>query len=101
MRAPRYQFEVPIQIFWGSLSFEALTYNASQSGFFIETATPLWIGATFSAELASRLAFPNRSRRVAMRVLSPIFPGKPSSPADLVPIKSAFFCCAGDRATLV
>ena len=51
MRAPRYPFDTSIQIYWGSVSFEARTCNASQSGLFIETTTPLWIGATFSAEL--------------------------------------------------
>lgn len=51
MRPPRYPLDVPIQIFWGSLSFEARVSNVSAGGLFIETAMPLWIGATFSAEL--------------------------------------------------
>ena len=56
MRPPRYPLDVSIQISWGSLTFEARVCNISASGLFIETAMPLWIGATFSAELMAQPA---------------------------------------------
>lgn len=43
--------DVTIRICWGSLSFGARTRNISERGLYVETSIPLWIGASFTADL--------------------------------------------------
>jgi hypothetical protein len=47
----RIRCETPIEILWGSAVIEALVRDMSVAGLYIETSIPLWVGATFSANL--------------------------------------------------
>ena len=50
-RPPRFKFSAPLEFQWGSIIIQASVCDISANGMFIETANPLWIGATFSANL--------------------------------------------------
>src|ERR1700753_2504626 len=50
-RPQRFKFEVAIQIEWGSIKIEANVIDVSATGLYISMANPLWVGATFAADL--------------------------------------------------
>jgi hypothetical protein len=50
-RPQRFRFRSWIKIHWGSATLEASVSGISANGMFIETASPLSVGATFSADL--------------------------------------------------
>ena len=50
-RPQRFRFRSWIKIQWGSATLEASVSGISANGMFIETARPLSVGATFSANL--------------------------------------------------
>jgi hypothetical protein len=50
-RPQRFSLNIPIQIEWGSATLQASVTIVSANGLFIETANPLWTGATFLANL--------------------------------------------------
>ena len=52
-RAPRYRYQVPVEIEWGSARLRARTRDVSAGGMFIESEDVLWVGAGFRARLAS------------------------------------------------
>jgi hypothetical protein len=50
--APRYCFQAPLEIEWGSAVLRGSIRDISSNGMFIESADPLWVGAGFSAQIA-------------------------------------------------
>lgn len=50
-RPQRFKLNIPMQIEWGSITLQGSATSISANGLFIEIANPLYIGATFSAEL--------------------------------------------------
>ncbi len=52
-RAPRYPLQVPLELEWGSARLQGRVRDISTSGMFIEITDPLWVGATFAAQLGS------------------------------------------------
>jgi hypothetical protein len=51
-RAPRYRYQAPLEIEWGSAKLRAHTRDISDGGMFIEADDVLWVGAGFRARLA-------------------------------------------------
>lgn len=51
-RSPRYRYQAPLEIEWGSARLSARTRDISESGMFIEADDVLWVGAGFRARLA-------------------------------------------------
>jgi PilZ domain len=51
-RAPRYRYQAPLEIEWGSAKLRACTRDISDGGMFIEADDVLWVGAGFRARLA-------------------------------------------------
>jgi len=51
-RAPRYRYQAPLEIEWGSARLTARTRDISEGGMFIEADDLLWVGAGFRARLA-------------------------------------------------
>ena len=49
--APRYMFRAQLEMEWGSAVLRGSTRDVSASGFFIESADTLWVGAGFTARL--------------------------------------------------
>ena len=64
---PRVPFQSDIEIEWGSTAVRAMTSDLSIGGMFINLMDPLWVGATFSAEV--RLDQPLRVDCVVRRVV--------------------------------
>jgi hypothetical protein len=52
-RSPRYHFQSPLEIEWGSARLKARTRDISENGMFIEAEDVLWVGAGFRARLAA------------------------------------------------
>lgn len=52
-RAPRYRYQAPLEIEWGSAKLRARTRDVSAGGMFIESEDILWVGAGFRARLAA------------------------------------------------
>lgn len=50
-RAPRYRYQAPLEIEWGSARLPARTRDISEGGMFIEADDVLWVGAGFRARL--------------------------------------------------
>lgn len=50
-RAPRYPFDAPLEMEWGSALLRGRVRDISAEGMFIELAEPLWVGAGFAARL--------------------------------------------------
>lgn len=50
-RPPRFKYDANLAIYWGSVIMQARVIDVSVEGLFLDTATPLWVGATFSADL--------------------------------------------------
>src|ERR1700730_2957768 len=50
-RPQRFRFRSWVKIQWGSATLEASVSGISANGLFIETVSPLCVGATFSAKL--------------------------------------------------
>jgi hypothetical protein len=50
-RAPRYRYQAPLEIEWGSARLKARTRDISAGGMFIEAEDVLWVGAGFRARL--------------------------------------------------
>jgi hypothetical protein len=50
-RAPRYRYQTPLEIEWGSALLKGRTRDISCSGMFIESEDLLWVGAGFRARL--------------------------------------------------
>ncbi len=50
-RPHRYHFSAPLEIEWGSSLLQGRVCNISAEGMFIEIANPLWVGASFSAQV--------------------------------------------------
>ncbi|SRR5579859_75631 len=50
--APRFRYHADLEIEWGSTVLRARTRDISSNGIFIESPDPLWVGASFSAQLA-------------------------------------------------
>ena len=50
-KARRYRFDAPVRIYWGSVGCEVRVRDVSEQGLFLETATPLLVGAVFSAKM--------------------------------------------------
>ena len=65
-RHPRYAFYGVLRIEWGSTVLEGRVRDISLGGMEVELADPLWVGASFSAELA--LETPLRVECVVRRV---------------------------------
>jgi len=51
-QAPRYRYQAPVEIEWGSARLRARTRDISASGMFLELEDVLWVGAGFRARLA-------------------------------------------------
>ena len=51
-RPPRYPFYNALKIEWGSSLLQGRICDISAEGMFIEIASPLWVGASFSAQLS-------------------------------------------------
>ncbi len=51
-RSPRYAFDAPLEIEWGSALLQARASDISAEGLRIALDDPLWIGASFAARLA-------------------------------------------------
>lgn len=49
--APRFRYQAPVEIEWGSARLRAHTRDISASGMFIESEDVLWVGAGFRARL--------------------------------------------------
>ena len=49
--APRYRYQTPLEIEWGSAWLKGCTRDISESGMFIESEDVLWVGAGFRARL--------------------------------------------------
>ena len=78
-RSPRYPFEGVLTIEWGSALLEGVVRDISAEGMRVETPDPLWLGASFAAELA--LDTPLRVDCVVRRVE----PGQGMGVALIVP----------------
>jgi PilZ domain len=52
-KAPRYRFQTPLEIEWGSARLKGRTRDISVGGMFIEAEDLLWVGAGFRARLAT------------------------------------------------
>ena len=78
-RSPRYPFEGVLTIEWGAALLEGIVRDLSAEGMLVETPDPLWVGATFAAELA--LDTPLRLDCVVRRVE----PGRGIGVALIVP----------------
>jgi hypothetical protein len=50
-KAPRFPYQMPLEIEWGSATLKARTRNISTGGMFIEAEDLLWVGADFRARL--------------------------------------------------
>lgn len=51
-KAPRFSYQAPVEIEWGSARLRARTRDISASGMFLESDDVLWVGAGFRARLA-------------------------------------------------
>jgi len=51
-QSPRFRYQAPVEIEWGSARLRARTRDISASGMFIESEDVLWVGAGFRARLA-------------------------------------------------
>jgi hypothetical protein len=51
-KSPRFRYQAPVEIEWGSARLRARTRDISASGMFIESEDVLWVGAGFRARLA-------------------------------------------------
>jgi len=51
-KAPRFRYQAPVEIEWGSARLRAHTRDISASGMFLESEDVLWVGAGFRARLA-------------------------------------------------
>ena len=51
-KAPRFRYQAPVEIEWGSARLRARTRDISASGMFLELDDVLWVGAGFRARLA-------------------------------------------------
>ncbi len=51
-KSPRYPLEAVLRIEWGSVMLEGHVRDISAEGMRVELTDPLWIGASFAAELA-------------------------------------------------
>ncbi len=49
--APRYPFDAPVEIEWGSSIIKGQVRDISRTGMFIAPAESLWIGARFTARI--------------------------------------------------
>jgi PilZ domain len=49
--APRYSFQAPLEIEWGSAVLRGSIRDISSNGMFIESSDPLWVGAGFTAQI--------------------------------------------------
>jgi hypothetical protein len=78
-RSPRYSFDVGLRIEWGSAWLEGRVRDISVGGMQVEVASPLWVGASFMAELA--LDTPLRVDCVVRRVI----PGRAMGVSLVVP----------------
>jgi hypothetical protein len=52
-RAPRFRYQAPVEIEWGSARLRARTRDVSAGGMFLESEDILWVGAGFRARLVS------------------------------------------------
>lgn len=52
-RSPRYNFQSPLEIEWGSARLKGRTRDISENGMFIEAEDVLWVGAGFRARLST------------------------------------------------
>ena len=52
-RSPRYSYQAPLEIEWGSARLKGRTRDISESGMFIEAEDVLWVGAGFRARLST------------------------------------------------
>lgn len=52
-RAPRFRYQAPVEIEWGSARLRARTRDVSAGGMFIESEDVLWVGAGFRARLST------------------------------------------------
>jgi len=52
-RAPRYRYQTPLEIEWGSVWLKGQTRDISAGGMFIESEDILWVGAGFRARFAA------------------------------------------------
>jgi hypothetical protein len=52
-RSPRYRYQAPLEIEWGSARLRGRTRDISEGGMFIEAEDVLWVGAGFRARLAT------------------------------------------------
>ncbi len=50
-RSPRYHFDTTLEIEWGSTVLRGRVCDISAEGMFVELRDPLWVGASFSAQL--------------------------------------------------
>lgn len=57
-RAPRYRYQAPVEIEWGSARLRARTRDVSAGGMFIESEDILWVGAGFRARVVADLERP-------------------------------------------
>jgi len=48
---PRYPFHAEVEIEWGSEVLRSPTTDISLGGMFVQTGSPLWVGASFSAQV--------------------------------------------------
>lgn len=69
-RHPRYPFQSDVEMQWGFEKLSALITDISLGGMFIATNNPLWVGASFTAQVL--LGEPLALHCVVRRVL----PGK-------------------------
>ena len=51
-KSPRFPYQAPVEIEWGSARLRARTRDISASGMFLESDDVLWVGAGFRARLA-------------------------------------------------
>ncbi len=86
-RSPRYTFEASLDIEWGSIVLQGRVCDISAEGLQVALADPLWVGASFAANL--RLDDPLRLLCVVRRVE----PGKGMGMTIEVPVE-------GDRSRL-
>ncbi len=66
-KSPRYPIEAVLRIEWGSVMLEGHVRDISAGGMRVELVDPLWVGASFAAELA--LDTPLRVDCVVRRVV--------------------------------
>ena len=78
-RSPRYPFDGVLRIEWASAWLEGRVRDISAGGMQVEVASPLWVGASFTAELA--LDTPLRVDCVVRRVM----PGRAMGVSLVVP----------------